>query len=93
MDGEAGLLRGDFHSRIEIPRGDLEGDVTYPWGLRYPNFKGKATLKHVWSKKPLQDSIDSYIRGVVYLEEPSITLQWFQTSKDGKGGWSPRRLW
>ena len=90
-----GLLRGDLHSRIEIPRGHLEGDVTYPWGLRYPELKGEVTLKHLWSRKPMGDSVDSYIRGVVFLpEEPSIqTLQWYQTFKDGKGGWSHRRLW
>ena len=92
MNGEVGLLRGDLHSRIEIPRGHLEGDVTYPWGLRYPNLKGVATLKHIWSKKPMQDSVDSYIRGIVYLpEELSVqTLQWYQTFKDSEGGWSRR---
>jgi len=89
MNGEVGLLRGELYSRIEIPRGHIEGDVTYPWGLRYPELKGQVTLKHLWSSKPIQDSVDSYVRGVTYLPEaPSVqTVNWYQTFKDGKGGW------
>ena len=89
MNGEVGLLRGELHSRIEISRGHIEGDVTYPWGLRYPELKGQVTLKHLWSRKPIQDSVDSYVRGVTYLPEaPSVqTVNWYQTFKDGKGGW------
>jgi hypothetical protein len=88
MNGEAGLLRGDLHSRIEIPRGHFDGDVTYPWGQSYTGIKGLVTLKHLWSKKPIQDSVDSYIRGVTYLPDTPLaeTVQWYQTFKDGKGG-------
>ena len=88
MNGEPGLLRGQFHARVEIPRGNMDGNVTFPWGQSYIGLGGMVTLKHVWSRKPIQDSIDSYVRGVTYLPEtPSAqTVQWYQTFKDGKGG-------
>ena len=87
-NGTVGLLRGEFHARVEIPRGNLQGNVTYPWGQSYIGLKGVVTLKHVWSSQPLRNSVDSYVRGVTYLPETPSTqsVNWYQTFKDGKGG-------
>lgn len=88
MDGTAGLLRGDLHSRIEMPRGHMDGNITFPWGLSYSGFTAVASVKHSWSDKPIQDSVDSYVRGTTYLgQTPSVhSVNWYQTVKDGQGG-------
>jgi len=87
MDGKTGLLRGQLYTRVEIPRGHIDGNVTYPWGQSYTGLKSLVTLKHSWSRKPMQHSVNSYVRGVTYLPEtPSVqTVNWYQTSKDNKG--------
>ena len=87
LNGQPGLLSDQLYTRVEIPRGDISGNVTFPWGLTYNGLLGTASLKHVWSTGPMQDSVDSYVRGVTYLPEtPSIqSVNWYQTIKDGKG--------
>ena len=67
MNGTAGLLRGQLHARVEIPRGNIQDNVTYPWGQSYIGLEGVVTLKHVWSREPLQHSVDSYVKGVTHL--------------------------
>ena len=89
MNGTAGLLRGQLHARVEIPRGNIQDNVTHPWGQSYIGLEGVVTLKHVWSREPLQHFVDSYVRGVTYFPESPWTqnVDWYQTLKDGKGGW------
>ena len=89
MNGQAGLLRGDLHSRIEMPRGHMAGNVTFPWGQSHPGFNAVTTVKHSWSTKPVQDSVDSYVRGTSWLAQaPSAqSVNWYQTVKDGKSEW------
>ena len=51
----------------------MHGNVTYPWGQSYTGLKNLVTLKHAWSRNPIQHSIDSYVRGITYLPEtPSV---------------------
>ena len=88
MNGKAGLLRGQLHSRVEMPRGLMIGNVSFPWGESYPGFLAIASVKHSWSMKPAQASVDSYVRGTTYLgQAPSVqSVNWYQTVKDGQGG-------
>ena len=86
---KVGQISKDFYSRIEVPRGHTDGEMTFPWGLTV-TVQSVGTLKHTWSYKVMADAISSYVRGSTFLPNilpvPIATMNWYQAwDPSGKG--------
>lgn len=78
-----------------MPRGHTEGNIAFPWGLKYP-VVSVGSLKHTWSQEIMADAISAYVRGSTFLPGtpslPAATLTWFQAWDNSGKGSSPFRL-
>jgi hypothetical protein len=83
-----GQISNDF-SRIDVPRGHLDGHIAFPWGFN-TTVQGVGTLKHTWNNKVVAETLPTYICGSSSIPNippnPIATVDWYRTwDPSGKG--------